>query len=251
MRYSSGWNRDRLGATVAWSVARSVRGVVPPGFLVAYFVDEREPSSRSFVFGGREHARTRRRHEQGALSRTPRCLGVQVIWRRGAPRPGRCSGPGAASSRSPNRTKRATAEVGATAGDARRLEPAFHQHRRYRRVCQDPREVDRRTGRCDQADRGVEDGGRAPLGAPVDRRSSMQCRHSTEDYSSGETGCPNSGHASLRHSYPCSGPAKAVLAGCPQSGHNGGVTAPTVRASCHRRVAQVRTSWTRPVTPSV
>ncbi len=43
------------------------------------------------------------------------------------------------------------------------------------------------------------------------------------------TGCPNSGQASLRHSYPCSGPAKAVLAGCPQFGHNGAVTVATVR----------------------
>ena len=43
------------------------------------------------------------------------------------------------------------------------------------------------------------------------------------------TGCPNSGHASLRHSYPCSGPASAVLAGCPQSRHSGGVTLPTLR----------------------
>lgn len=61
-----------------------------------------------------------------------------------------------------------------------------------------------------------------------------------EGVSSGPTatGCPNSGQASLRHSNSCSGPAKAVLAGCPQFGHNGAVTVATVRH--HRAVEPPR-----------
>jgi hypothetical protein len=48
--------------------------------------------------------------------------------------------------------------------------------------------------------------------------------HPGSDGSSVSTGWPYPGLASLRHLYPCSGPANAVLVGCPQSGQSGGVT---------------------------
>jgi hypothetical protein len=43
--------------------------------------------------------------------------------------------------------------------------------------------------------------------------------------------CPNSGHASLRHSHPCSGPASAWLAGWPHDGQSGGSAGIALRSS--------------------